>query len=225
MLDKRGLAPSAIVPLVIFGAAVTLSVLHLAGIIDVSGFLDPNSGRYLDVRGIFDSNARVYDIPDEAKIGVPYEHDFAEEFIPLLGPQSGSKIYSFYLGSGIGFPPMGLILDMNGKLKGTPTGTGGKFQVCVKDSGGRSACRNYHLNVNPAKSPATNPNTTKCPATSCDTGSCCTDREYDPSIGTYAQTAAVLTHDYCDCPSDTTYYSTDSKSPGGPWKVCTCNNI
>src|ERR1035437_4301245 len=81
--------------------------------------------------------------------------DFAPILIPLLPSESTGGPYSFYLGSGVGFPPMGLKLDMNGVLKGTPTGTGdSKFQVCVKDVGGRSACRTYVMSVGPKSTTA-----------------------------------------------------------------------
>lgn len=81
--------------------------------------------------------------------GVLLKYDFAPELIPLLETGSSAP-YSFYLGSGVGFPPMGLKLDINGVLEGTPTGTGtSEFQVCVKDVGGRSVCKTYSMTVAP----------------------------------------------------------------------------
>ncbi len=86
---------------------------------------------------------------DAVSAGVSFKYDFAPDLISLLETGSSAP-YSFYLGSGVGFPPMGLKLDMNGVLKGTPTGTSdSKFQVCVKDVGGRSACRTYSMTVGP----------------------------------------------------------------------------
>ena len=94
----------------------------------------------------------------------PLKYDFAPKLIPLLETGSSAP-YSFYLGSGVGFPPMGLKLDINGVLKGTPTGTGtSRFQVCVKDVGGRSACKTYSMTVAPkttAKTPASTPNSVR----------------------------------------------------------------
>jgi hypothetical protein len=85
-------------------------------------------------------------------VGVPYRHDFSQELISLLGSNGGSNpaIYSFYLGSGVGFPPMGLIFGPDGVLFGTPSGKGGTFQACVRDLNGNSACRTYTMNVEKA---------------------------------------------------------------------------
>ncbi len=79
--------------------------------------------------------------------GVPYRHDFSQDLISLLGGSSDPAIYSFYLGSGTGFPPMGLIFGPDGVLSGTPSGKGGTFQACVRDLNGNSACRTYTMGV------------------------------------------------------------------------------
>ena len=89
----------------------------------------------------------------EAPVSKPYSHDFAPELIPLLGPGgcTDPSICSFYLGSGVGFYPMGLTLSIDGVLSGTPKTAGNSnFQICVKDVGGRSACRTYTMDVQPA---------------------------------------------------------------------------
>ena len=93
----------------------------------------------------------INEIQPPATVGIASAYDF-EELISVLNPDyNGDRsAYTFYLGSGVGFPPMGMILGTNGILNGTPTGKDGKFQVCVKDVGGNSMCRNYHLTVNPA---------------------------------------------------------------------------
>jgi hypothetical protein len=114
--------------------------------------------------------------------GVLLKYDFAPELIPLL--ESGSSApYSFYLGSGVGFPPMGLTLGIDGVLSGTPTGTGAsKFQVCVKDVGGRSTCKTYSMSVAPKTTPAATPKTS-CPANShqspSDSNKCLCDTGYE----------------------------------------------
>lgn len=105
------------------------------------------------------SNSGVYAFSEGVTVGMPMKSDFAPILIPLLETGSSAP-YSFYLGSGVGFPPMGLKLDINGVLKGTPTGTGdSKFQVCVKDVGGRSACRTYVMSVGPKSTTKTISNT------------------------------------------------------------------
>ncbi|MFH0805253.1 MAG: putative Ig domain-containing protein [Patescibacteria group bacterium] len=84
--------------------------------------------------------SNINKIKPDATVGVPCSYEFSE-LIPLLGTNNsgGTDIYTFYLGSGVGFPPMGLILGIDGVLKGTPTAAGtSKFEVCVKDVGGRS---------------------------------------------------------------------------------------
>jgi len=52
------------------------------------------------------------------------------------------------LGSGVGFPPFGLTLDVNGLLNGTPTAAGAReFEVCVKDISGNQACATTSLTI------------------------------------------------------------------------------
>lgn len=160
-----------------------------------------------------------YKIPEEATVGVHSSYEFSE-LIPLLGPKSsvGTDIYTFYLGSGVGFPPMGLTLGIDGVLKGTPTAKGtSKFQVCVKDVGGRSACRTYSLAVNPAGTPV-NPTSTPKKNSTCRT----TSAQWGIPCG-QGGVSGLPVPDSCDCPSDT-YYSgtTDRITKGGPYKICTC---
>jgi len=141
-----------IIPLVLIAILVFVFIFYQIGKNQFS-----NSG---------DSNSVVYTFPEKFIIGVNYSYDFAPELILLLDSNktivssssnpsgtttTDSAIYTFYLGSGVGFPPMGLILDINGVLNGIPTGKGGKFEVCVKDVGGKSACRTYIINTNYAE--------------------------------------------------------------------------
>lgn len=80
-----------------------------------------------------------------ATVGIPYSYSFAT----ATNPTGGNPPYTFVLGSGVGFPPFGLILDLNGLLSGTPTAAGTRtFEVCVKDLGGNQACGNTSLTVN-----------------------------------------------------------------------------
>ena len=152
----------------------------------------------------------VYKIKPDATVGVHSSYEFSE-LISLLGPESSASpaIYTYYLGSGVGFPPMGLILGIDGVLKGTPTVAGtSKFQVCVKDVGGRSTCRTYSLTVNPAvKKSSTCPTTSNPPCRSVQNG-----------VGV----SAVIVPASCNCPSDTNFAQMDNITAGGPYKICTC---
>ena len=178
-----------VLPFLILIGCVAVAGLHQQGYIDL-----PHFGSY--------------EMPVEAKIGQQFGYDFSKELIPLLDPQgSNPGIYTFYLGSGVGFPPMGLILGIDGILKGVPTGKSSTFEVCVKDAGGRSACRKYHLTVND-KTPS-NPPAKKCPATSCEsTSGCCGSKGDCGEIS--CAVAAILVFDYCECPSDTVFAGKDT---------------
>jgi hypothetical protein len=56
-------------------------------------------------------------------------------------PTGGQPTYHFQLGSGVGFPPPGVTLNLNGVLSGTPTTAGtSTFSVCAVDLAGKSAC-------------------------------------------------------------------------------------
>jgi hypothetical protein len=151
------------------------------------------------------------EIKPDATVGVPSSYEFSA-LVQLLGVGSGggTDIYTYYLGSGVGFPPMGLTLGIDGVLKGTPTAAGtSKFQVCVKDVGGRSTCQTYSLTVNPAG----NSNATSCPTTS------------NPPCGSVQNgvgVSAVIVPGSCACPSDTNFSQMDNISAGGPYRICTC---
>ncbi len=118
------------------------------------GYSDIKSGKY-------DSTSTL--AFDALPVGIPIRYDSAPKLIPLLETGSSAP-YSFYLDSGVGFPPMGVTLDINGVLKGTPTGTGtSRFRVCVKDVGGRSACKMFSMTIVPkttASKPTLNTNPT-----------------------------------------------------------------
>lgn len=150
-------------------------------------------------------------IQEEATVGKYSSYEFSS-LIPLLEPKSGggTDIYTYYLGSGVGFPPMGLVLGIDGVLKGKPTTEGtSKFEVCVKDVGGRSVCRTYSLTVNAAGTPKKG---SACRATSAEWGIPCG-----------GGVSGLPVPDSCDCPSDTVYSgTTDRITAGGPYKICTC---
>lgn len=98
-----------------------------------------------------------------ATLGVPYLYSFCKPDLTqtsdlcdktATNPGGGDAAYSFMLGSGTGFPPVGLSLKLNGLLTGTPTAEGEKtFEVCVKDLDGDQACATTSLTVNPVTNP------------------------------------------------------------------------
>jgi hypothetical protein len=69
-------------------------------------------------------------------------------------PSGGQAPYHFQLGSGVGFPPSGIVLNQNGTLTGTPTVAGAStFSVCAVDLAGRSACSTVTLTIGPRPAP------------------------------------------------------------------------
>jgi len=95
---------------------------------------------------------------DKAFIGKPYAINFTKALSSLLDPNGTAEItdYSFYIGSGADYPPAGLTLSSNGVLRGTPTGKGSTFEVCIKDANERFACWTYNLNTNYAETGSDN---------------------------------------------------------------------
>jgi hypothetical protein len=56
-------------------------------------------------------------------------------------PVGGHPPYHFQLGSGVGFPPIGIVLGLNGCLTGTPSIAGSSaFSVCAIDLNGAQVC-------------------------------------------------------------------------------------
>ncbi|HLC39753.1 MAG TPA: hypothetical protein VJJ76_02625 [archaeon] len=197
---KTQLIPRLIPFVILAGVFITVFTLYQTGYINLENF--------------------PYEIKNAACIGVPYEgFDFAPGLTPLLYPNwNGERSgYTFYLGSGTGFPPMGLILGIDGILRGTPTGKGSNFEVCVKDVGGNSVCRTFHLKVNSECI------TTIITTTTTNNGNCpTTSNPPCHSIQNGVAVSGVIVPASCNCPSDTTYAGMDNTAPGGPYKICTC---
>ena len=69
-------------------------------------------------------------------------------------PTGGQAPYYFELGSGVGFPPFGISLNLNGVLSGTPSIDGTRtFEECAVDQDGDYVCHTVELTVNPADDP------------------------------------------------------------------------
>jgi len=97
-----------------------------------------------------------------ATVGVPYKYSFCVPepatptsacgpMPPATNPTGGSPPYHFQLGSGVGFPPMGISLGKDGQLTGTPTAAGtSTFQVCAIDLSANSVCQTVSLTVSAA---------------------------------------------------------------------------
>ncbi len=92
-----------------------------------------------------------------ATVGQPFTHSFCRPNLTgnaaLCGgtatnPTGGQPPYHFQLGSGVGFPPVGLSLGLNGILSGTPSTAGtSTFSVCAVDVAAKSACRTVTMTV------------------------------------------------------------------------------
>jgi hypothetical protein len=93
-------------------------------------------------------------------LNVPYRYSFCHPepssatalcgtFPPTTNPSGGQPPYHFQLGSGVGFPPFGLSLNLNGLLAGTPTAAGtSTFSVCAVDLWEANICRTVSLTIN-----------------------------------------------------------------------------
>lgn len=99
-----------------------------------------------------------------ATIGMPYTFNFCSppasppsspcgEEAGQQNPSGGVPPYHFQLQTGT-FPPIGLVLDLNGTLAGTPDGNSGTytFGVCAVDLAGSNVCPSVTLTVQPSGS-------------------------------------------------------------------------
>ena len=187
---KPSLLKSPVIPLVIVGVIAAIAILDQTGYITL-----PHFGNL------------AYEIQPPATVGVACRYDFSHALIPLLDPEGSNGPYTFYLDSGVGFPPMGLILGVDGILSGTPTGKDGTFEVCVKDVAGKSVCRKYHLAVNPASE-----ETTSTASSGCVINPRCGEMQGTARIeGTFVSAS-------CDCPAGTYLYQTLDDGT----KYCAC---
>jgi len=96
--------------------------------------------------------------PPAATVGVPYPlYSFCTPTPTSItalcngtNPSGGQPPYHFQLDTLGGFPPLGMFLNLNGLLTGTPTVAGtSNFRVCAVDLSGTSVCQPVSLTVNP----------------------------------------------------------------------------
>lgn len=79
-----------------------------------------------------------------AIVNEPYSDSYSSQY----DPSGGNPPYHFQLDSGTGFPPMGLTLNPDGTITGTPTAVGNvSFRVCAVDQSGTQACDNTYIDV------------------------------------------------------------------------------
>jgi len=75
-----------------------------------------------------------------------------QPFDTTYDAEGGLPPYHFQLGTGVGFPPHGIVLDTNGELSGTPTTDGtATFNVCAVDTAGKDACEDVTMTVEAAQ--------------------------------------------------------------------------
>ena len=94
-----------------------------------------------------------------ARVGERFEYSFCQPAVArtsdlctgsATNPQFGIPPYSFKYDTMGGFAPLGLTLNKNGLLAGTPTAEGNQsFKVCAVDQGGFSICPTITVNVGP----------------------------------------------------------------------------
>lgn len=175
-----------------------------------------NYGGYIDLENLF---GPPLDLTTHLIKNSPYEIDFAPELIPMLNPDwKGERNgYTFYLESGKGFPPMGMILGTDGIVRGTPTIVGrSTFVVCVKDVGGNSKCVNAIFIVEENEETYVPP-ISRCPSTSHETSTPCgTNQTGGAGVG------GVYVPLDCPCPSDTYDYGYNVVIEDVQYKTCVC---
>ena len=95
-----------------------------------------------------------------ATVGDEYKYSFCKPdllittdlcggpFRTTTNPTGGQPPYTFQLDTMGGFPPFGIILNLNGLLTGTPTAEGERtFRVCAIDQVKSQSCQTVSLNV------------------------------------------------------------------------------
>ena len=129
---------------------------------------DQNGGYDYEDNYSYDYSSQVYFYASylpQGTVGVAYNeslcdpspsnpNDLCGALEDADNPSGGSYPYHFVLGSGVGFPPMGLTLNPNGLITGTPTSEGTyEFEVCAVDLGGNQDCDTASITIVPMKEP------------------------------------------------------------------------
>lgn len=201
---KKSVIPRLLPFLLVAAIAVTMFGLDYFGYVDIENMFGPP----------LEWTMHIFK-------GSPYEIDYGTDLIPMLNSDWKEGMirngYTFYLESGKGFPPMGMILGPDGILRGTPTATGkNTFVVCVKDVGGNSKCVTAILIVEDQGDSYVLPNN-ECPATSHETATPCGTNQTGGS-----GVSGVYVPLRCQCPSDTYDYNSNFVSNGVEYRTCVC---
>ena len=130
-----------------------------------------------------DVDSDVYKFPKTLTIGKNWSYNFSNHLTPMIKEKDTSTPYIFYIGSGAGYLPDGLVLGGNGVLEGKPTGNVGTFtfEVCMEDSRRNIICKIYKLNV---ASETNNENVLSDASESTDA--------YDPFVGKWKTSSPVV---------------------------------
>jgi hypothetical protein len=87
----------------------------------------------------------------------PSQSPCGDPLNPSATVTGGNPPYHFKLEPMGGFPPMGMWIDLNGVLRGTPKNThAASFSVCAEDMGGHSDCQ--RITMQPTPAPKSGPN-------------------------------------------------------------------
>jgi len=109
----------------------------------------------------------VAGVPPQATVGRPDQYSFCGPtpstatsargpFPQTTDPTGGSPPYHFQLGSGVGFPPIGMSIGKDGLLTGTPASPGTyTFEVCAVDLSATQVRQRATIAVRPPVAVAT----------------------------------------------------------------------
>ena len=99
-----------------------------------------------------------YDFCGPGDVAAPNPYTLTFSLLPCSPapgetPSGGQQPYHFQLGSGTGFPPIGLSVQKDGIVSGYPTSEGSStFEVCAVDLGGNQACVTVTLKIGTGQS-------------------------------------------------------------------------